>query len=336
MIITFKKDADPQVLDSIKQLLRQKHLHGFQAGQRLAIVHQKTIEFNEEQRNAIEETISNEPTYIAVSRMFHPHDTVIKLPHSEIGGTHFAMIASSPVIQSNGQIHRAAIMAHQGDATILAGNAFAQQMNAYDDENTNTGENGLQYLRAAADANELDVMSEVDSVAHVAMVAHYADIIKIGARNMRNYELLKAATQTNKVLALTRAKDATIDEWLNVAEYIAELGNMQVILVDEGIRTFADEHTAYTMSLETMPLLKKLTHYPVLISPSISSNDHHLVAPMTRAALVSGANGVLIDVSDDTKNHIDEAAITSQEFLTLGQQVKSLTSSMPLWRENDD
>ncbi len=330
MIITLKKDADPQVLNSIRKLLSEKHLHGFQAGQKLAVVNQKTIDFDEEQRNAIEETISNEPSYVAVSRAFHPQDTVIKLPHSSIGGDSFTIIAGADAIKSNGQIHRTAIMVHQGDAAILTGNAFPQQMNAYEDEDKNTGESGLQYLRAAADANELDVMSEADSVDHVDMVARYADIVKIGAHNMRNYELIRAAVKTNKVIALTRAQDATIDEWLNVAEYIAELGNMRTILVDEGIRTFDHDHTKKTMSLDAVPALKKLTHYPVITAPSAGTGDHSLISAITRASFVSGANGVIIDVSDDSD---DKVAITSQEFLTLSQQIKTLTSSMPLWQD---
>lgn len=330
MIITFKKDADPQVLNSIRKLLSEKHLHGFQAGQKLAIVHQKSIDFDEEQRNAIEETISNEPSYVAVSRVFHPQDTVIKLPHGTIGGENFTIVAGADAVKSNGQIHRTAIMVHQGDATILTGDVFTQQMNAYEDENKNIGESGLQYLRAAADANELDVMSEADSVDHVDMIANYADIIRIGARNMRNYELIRAAVKTNKVIALTRAQDATIDEWLNVAEYIAELGDMRTILVDEGIRTFDHDHTRKTMSLEAIPVLKKLTHYPILTAPSAGTGDHSLISAITRAAFVSGSNGVILNVSDESDNKV---AITSQEFLTLSQQIKTLASSMPLWRD---
>lgn len=329
MIITFKKDADPNIVNSIKQMLSEKQLHGFSFGRNLAIVHQKSIELSEEQRNSIENINSKDPSYLAISRMFHDSSVVFKLPHSVIGGDKFTIISNSNVIYSNGQIHRDAIMAHQGDATIISGNAFSQQMNAYDDKNMNLGEKGLQYLRSAADANELDVMSEIDCSDHVNIFSKYVDIIKIGSRNMRNYELIKKVALTGKVVALTRAADSSIDEWLNVAEYIAELGNMQIIFVEEGIRTFENHYVRFTLPLETFPILKKLTYYPVFISPSISSNNYKLVSSLTKGALISGANGAIVSVGDETNDH---SSITSQEFLEMEQQIKSLISSVSLWK----
>ena len=220
-------------------------------------------------------------TYKLTSREFHPGNTVVDVDGVKIGDGSFVTMAKA------------------GGAKILRGGAFKPRTSPYAFQGLE--EEGLKYIRQAADEFGMKVITEVMDEGHIDMVAEYSDILQIGARNMQNFKLLSAVGKTGKPVGLKRGISGTINEWLNAAEYIAVEDKSPVIFIERGIRTY-ETATRNTFDLSAVPLMKKLTHFPVIVDPSHGTGIWDLVPPMARAGVASGADGMIVEIHPDPAN----------------------------------
>ncbi len=238
-------------------------------------------------------------THKLTSREFHPGNTVVDVDGVKIGDGSFVTMAGPCSIEGLDQIRECARMAKAGGAKILRGGAFKPRTSPYAFQGLE--EEGLKYIRQAADEFGMKVITEVMDEGHIDMVAEYSDILQIGARNMQNFKLLSAVGKTGKPVGLKRGISGTINEWLNAAEYIAVEDKSPVIFIERGIRTY-ETATRNTFDLSAVPLMKKLTHFPVIVDPSHGTGIWELVPSMARAGVASGADGMIVEIHPDPAN----------------------------------
>lgn len=243
--------------------------------------------------DGVAELIRVTKPYKLVSRDFRPHDTVIPVGNVEIGGPAVVVMAGPCTIESRDQLLTTARAVAAEGATIVRGGAYKPRTSPYSFQGL--GEEGLQYLAAARHELGTPVITEVMDTATVDLVAEYADILQIGARNMQNYALLRRVGQQHRPVLLKRGLAATIKDLLLAAEYIMAEGNRQVILCERGVRTF-DDHSRFTLDLSAVPVLKELSHLPVIVDPSHATGHYDRVIPMARAAIAAGADGLIVEV----------------------------------------
>ena len=269
--------------------------------------------------------ISN--TYKLTSREFHPQDTVVDVDGVKIGDGSFVTMAGPCSVEGLDQIRETARMAKAGGAKILRGGAFKPRTSPYAFQGLE--EEGLKYMRQAADEFDLKVITEVMDEAHIDMVAEYSDIIQIGARNMQNFKLLAAVGKTGKPIGLKRGISGTIDEWLNAAEYIAVSEKSPVIFIERGIRTY-ETATRNTFDLSAVPLIKKLSHFPIIVDPSHGTGVWDLVPPMARAGVAAGADGMIVEIHPDPANAWSDGpqSLNEKTYLKMMQEVDILTRAM--------
>lgn len=233
--------------------------------------------------------------------------TVIRVRDLVIGGGNIGVIAGPCSVESEEQIMESAIKVKEAGAMGLRGGAFKPRTSPYAFQGLK--EEGLKLLAAAREVTGQAVVTEVMTPHHVDLVAQYADVMQIGARNMQNYHLLQAVGEIDKPVLLKRGPSATIDEFLLAAEYILDQGNQQVILCERGIRTF-EAHTRFTLPLATVPYLKERTHLPVVIDPSHGTGIASLVPSMSAAAVAVGCDGLILEVHPDPSKAVSDAAQT--------------------------
>lgn len=324
MIIQFKKPMNHVIVDDILEQLKKDHHHGVISDNHLVIFDLDHFDFTDREASIIEHVEATQPRYALSSRKFQPEDTIIETAHNKIGGDNFTIMAGPCSVENEEMIHRLAAEVKAAGATVIRGGAFKPRTSPYDFQGLGVG--GLQYLRAAADENDLDVITEVMSVEEVAAVEQYTDIFQIGARNMQNFDLLKAVGRTDKPVALKRGLAATIDEWLNAAEYIISEGNSKVMLVERGIRSFDSTYTRNILDVGAISVAKKLSHFPVIVDPSHAAGHADLVAPMAYAGVAAGAQGMLIEVHDNPSQALSDAAqqLTPAQFATLVKKAQTI------------
>jgi 3-deoxy-7-phosphoheptulonate synthase len=243
--------------------------------------------------------------------------TIVNLPNgTSFGGETLALCAGPCSVESEAQIEAAAAGVAAAGATVLRGGAFKPRTSPYAFQGL--GRQGLALLRAAADRHGLAVVTEVLDPRHVEMVAAYADMLQIGARNMQNFALLRAAGLAGKPILLKRGFAATVDEWLMAAEYVLVEGNPQVVLCERGVRSF-DAATRNLLDLSVVPLLAELTHLPVVVDPSHGTGLARLVEPMSLAAIAAGADGLLVEVHPEPADAASDGAqsLTLEQFARL-------------------
>jgi 3-deoxy-7-phosphoheptulonate synthase len=265
--------------------------------------------------------------YKLASRPFRPAGTVIRVGSIEIGGPRVVVIAGPGSVESLDQIERTAeAVAHAG-ASLLCGAAFAARTSPYAFQGL--GEEGLVLQREAADRHGLLVVSEVMDHTQIPLVSQYADILQVGARNMQNYILLRELGRERKPVLLKRGPAATIEELLLSAEYILSGGNYDVILCERGIRTF-ETYTRNTMDISAIPVLKRLSHLPVVADPSHGTGRRDTVAPMARAAVAAGADGVLVEVHPDPDHALSDGAqsLRPTQFEELMAQLRIIAQAV--------
>jgi 3-deoxy-7-phosphoheptulonate synthase len=229
--------------------------------------------------------------------------TVVTSLGLEVGGKRIGVMAGPCSVESKAQIIEVAHIVKEAGATALRGGAFKPRTSPYSFQGLK--ETGLQYLAEARAQTGLAIVTEVMAPEHVAMVAQYADILQVGARNMQNYPLLEAAGESGLPILLKRGPAATMEEFLLAAEYILKSGNHQVMLCERGIRTFED-HTRFTLPLATVPYLHQTTHLPVVVDPSHGTGKASLVATMARAAVAAGADGLMIEIHPDPEKALSD------------------------------
>ncbi len=258
-----------------------------------------------EQMDGVKEVHRIVSPYKLVSRAFRPQGTVIRIKDVEIGGSQVVVMAGPCSVESQEQIERSADIVADAGAKVIRGGAFKPRSSPYSFQGM--GEEGLQIMRAAADRRGLLVISEVMEKEQIPLLSQYSDILQIGARNMQNFNLLRALGKIRKPVLLKRGIAATVEELLLSAEYIMSGGNYDVMLCERGIRTF-ETYTRNTFDVSAIPVLQKLSHLPVIADPSHGTGRRDLVPPMARAAVAAGADGLLMEVHHDPDHAMSDGA----------------------------
>ncbi len=265
--------------------------------------------------------------YKLASRHFRPAGTVVRVGEVEIGGDKVVMMAGPCSVESREQIERIAGLVRAAGASVIRGGAFKPRTSPYSFQGL--GEEGLKMLRTAADSQGLLVISEVMDQTQIPMLGTYADILQVGARNMQNYNLLKELGKIRKPVLLKRGISATIEELLLSAEYLLSGGNYDVILCERGIRTF-ESYTRNTMDISAIPVVKKLSHLPIIADPSHGTGRRDKVLPMARAAVAAGADGLMVEVHYDPDHALSDGAQTlrPEQFSELMDQLRIIAPAV--------
>ena len=269
--------------------------------------------------------------YKKANRKFHPEDTIVDVAGHKFGGNHFQIIAGPCSVESEKQVIEIAQSVKASGATILRGGAFKPRTSPYAFQGM--GLDGLKILLKAKEETGMPICTELMNEKFIDEFAD-VDIIQIGARNMQNFDLLKAVGKTKKPVLLKRGLAATMEEWLMSAEYIMSNGNSQVILCERGIRTY-ETYTRNTLDLSAIPLMKEKTHLPIIVDPSHASGIARLVKPMSIAATGAGADGLMIEVHNDPPHALCDGAqsLRPEQF---DDVVKSLSVLFPIVNKNLD
>ncbi len=258
-----------------------------------------------ERMSGVERIVSVLRPFKLASREFHPQDTVVSINGISVGGNQIIMMAGPCAVESREQLLATAEAVKAAGAHVLRGGAFKPRTSPYSFQGL--GEEGLRLLAEARKVTHLPVITEVMSPEQVPLVTTYADILQVGARNMQNYALLHAVGEAQRPVMLKRGMMSTIEELLMSAEYILSHGNNRVILCERGIRTF-ETYTRNTLDISAVPLLKQLSHLPVVVDPSHGTGKWELVAPVARAAVAAGADGLIIEVHPNPEEAISDGA----------------------------
>jgi len=265
--------------------------------------------------------------YKLASRSFKPGGTVVKIRDVEIGGQRVVVMAGPCSVESRDQIERSAEIVAGGGAQVIRGGAFKPRSSPYAFQGL--GEEGLKLLREAADRHGLLVASEVMDQTQIPLVAQYSDILQVGARNMQNFTLLRELGKQRRPVLLKRGISATIEELLLSAEYIMSGGNYDVILCERGIRTF-ETYTRNTMDISAIPVVKKLSHLPIVADPSHGTGRRDKVLPMARAAVAAGADGLLVEVHPDPDHALSDGAqsLRPEQFQEMMRQLRLIAPAV--------
>ena len=253
----------------------------------------------------VREVVKISEPYKLVGRTFKPADSVVDLAGVKVGGAEVIVMAGPCTVETQDQVGRVARAVQTAGARVLRGGAFKPRTSPYAFQGH--GEEGLRWMRDAADEAGLAVISEVMDTRTIEMMGRYVDCYQVGARNMQNFDLLKELGKVRRPVLLKRGMSATIEEWLLSAEYILAGGNQQVILCERGIRTF-ENATRNTLDISAIPVVKKLSHLPIVVDPSHGTGRRDKVIPMARAAVAAGADGLLIEVHDEPDKALCDGA----------------------------
>ncbi|BBB92968.1 MAG TPA: 3-deoxy-7-phosphoheptulonate synthase [Methylomusa anaerophila] len=264
------------------------------------------------------------------SREFQADDTVVAVANSTVssfGGSRLSVIAGPCAIESYEQLYESAVGVKTAGATMLRGGAYKPRTSPYTFQGL--AKNGLEILKAVKDAVKLPVVSEVTDPRNVDLMVQYVDVLQIGARNMQNFILLQEVAMANKPVLLKRGNSATIEEWLMAAEYLMAGGCSQVILCERGIRTF-ENYTRNTLDLNAVPVVKHLSHLPVIVDPSHGTGSWRWVGPMAKAAIACGADGLIIEVHPCPEEALSDGpqSLTLNNFTQLMDELRILSAAL--------
>lgn len=275
----------------------------------------------------VERSIAISKSYKLVSREFHPKSSVIDVAGVPIGGEEFVVMAGPCAVESRAQLLEAADIAKRGGAQFLRGGAYKPRTSPYSFQGLE--EEGLKYLAEAREKTGLRIVTEVTEVEAVPTVAAYADLLQIGARNMQNFRLLKEVGRTQKPVLLKRGLAATLDEWLNAAEYILNEGNPNVIFCERGIRSY-ETYTRNTLDLSAVAAVKHLSHLPIIVDPSHGTGKWRLVKPMSLAAVAAGADGIILEMHPNPAKALSDGpqSLTPVNYEDLMRDVRKLARFM--------
>jgi len=255
--------------------------------------------------DGVHEVLRISEPYKLASRTFKPDGTVVTVGDVRIGGDEVIVMAGPCSAESEAQVRSTTAAVRRAGAKVLRGGAFKPRSSPYSFQGL--GEEGLRLLRDAANGENLKLVTEVMDVSQIEVIDRYCDIFQVGARNMQNFTLLRELGHVRKPVLLKRGISATIEEWLLSSEYVLSGGNTDVILCERGIRTF-ETATRNTLDISAIPIVKKLSHLPILADPSHGTGRRDKVAPMARAAVAAGADGLLIEVHSDPDHALSDGA----------------------------
>jgi 3-deoxy-7-phosphoheptulonate synthase len=277
--------------------------------------------------DGVEKTVEITEKYKLVSREFKPVDTIVNVGGVLVGGGHLGIMAGPCAVESREQLLEAAECVKAGGANFLRGGAFKPRTSPYDFQGL--ADEGLKMLKEVGEKTGLKVVTEIVDVNDVDRLCEYADVLQVGARNMQNFQLLKAVGKAQKPVLLKRGLSATISEWLNAAEYILSEGNYNVILCERGIRTY-ETFTRNTLDLSAVAAVKELSHLPVIVDPSHGTGRWKMVQPMARAAIAAGADGLMIEVHPHPEIALSDGdqSLTPENFRIVMDEVRKIAEIM--------
>ena len=299
MIIIMKPGASDEAVKKITNLIESKGLqaHLSQGSQVtiVGVVGDKTqlAGSNVEVSEGVDKVVAVTESYKLVNKKFHPEDSVVKVGNTCIGPGTLTVMAGPCAIESKKQLLDTAFAVKKAGATFLRGGAYKPRTSPYSFQGLE--EEGLKYMKEAREATGLNVICEVTSAHAIEAAVNYVDMLQIGARNMQNFELLKEAGKSGMPVLLKRGLCATIDEWLNAAEYIISEGNPNIVLCERGIRTY-ETSTRNTLDISAVPVIRSKSHLPIIVDPSHASGVRAYVKPLAKAAVAAGADGLMVEV----------------------------------------
>jgi 3-deoxy-7-phosphoheptulonate synthase len=329
MLIVMKIDATEGEIANVVGVIEEMGLnaHPIPGAQRTAIAitgNQGSVDTTRfENMPGVAETIKVSKPYKLVTLALRPERTVVRVGDATIGGDELAIIAGPCAIESRAQAFAIAETVRRSGARFFRGGAFKPRTSPYAFQGL--GEEGLKILAEVRDAYGLKIVTEAMDEAGVDLVERYADMIQIGARNMQNFTLLKRAGRSHLPVLLKRGLSAMLDEWLLAAEYIMAEGNYQVVLCERGVRTFA-QHTRNTLDLAAIPAVQRISHLPVVVDPSHGTGKNYMVAPLARAGVAVGADGLIVEVHDQPERALSDGAqaLTLQQYEHLVDEVRAI------------
>lgn len=277
--------------------------------------------------DGVERTVPILRPFKRASRDFHPQDTIVRVNGLEIGGEQLVVMAGPCAVESQEQLLETARGVKEAGGHVLRGGAFKPRTSPYSFQGM--GEKGLRLLVEARAQSGLPIITEVMEPQQVPLIATYADILQIGARNMQNYALLHAVGEAQRPALLKRGMMSTIEELLMAAEYILSHGNDRVMLCERGIRTF-EQYTRFTLDISAVPLLKQLSHLPVIVDPSHGTGNWRLVEPVSRAAVAAGADGLIIEVHPNPEAALSDGAqsLKLERFAALMEGLRPIAEAV--------
>jgi 3-deoxy-7-phosphoheptulonate synthase len=310
MLIVMRQGATKEEIQKVQIFIEKKgftaHVSEGEVQTVIGAVGGKVIDPRDiELLEGVQEVIRITSSYKLASRVFQKEDTVVEVNGVKFGGGNVGLIAGPCTVESYEQMDKTAAALKKSGVRILRGGAFKPRTSPYAFQGL--GEEGLEIIRAVADKHKMAVTSEVMEISQIPLFEKYVDILQVGARNMQNFNLLKELGMIRKPVMVKRGLSATFEEWLMSAEYLLAGGNKEVMLCERGIRTF-ERVTRNTLDLSAIPVIKKVSHLPVLIDPSHGTGLRDKVAPMSRAAVAAGCDGLIIEVHHDPDSAICDGA----------------------------
>ncbi|MDK2805343.1 MAG: 3-deoxy-7-phosphoheptulonate synthase [Thermoanaerobacterium sp.] len=333
MVIVMKPNATEKQISDVSNLLLSLDLkpHISKGEERVVIGvigdKKKLKEKNVELMEGVEKVIPIIESYKLASRTFNPVSTIVDVDGVSVGGKNIVIMAGPCAVENKEQLFESAEAVKKFGAKFLRGGAYKPRTSPYSFQGLE--KEGLEMLYEAKKYTGLKIVTEVMDIHSIEIVSKYADVLQIGARNMQNFSLLKEIGRSNMPVLLKRGIAATIEEWLNAAEYILSEGNKNVILCERGIRTF-EQYTRNTLDLSAVPVIKKLSHLPIIVDPSHGTGKSFLVSPMAKAAIAAGADGLIIEVHPDPKNALSDGAqsLTPKEFEVLTKEISKVANAV--------
>jgi 3-deoxy-7-phosphoheptulonate synthase len=299
MIIIMKPNASEEAVLKIKKIIEDNGLQvHLSKGTQVTIVgvvgdKSKLLSANIELIEGVDKIVSVTESYKIVNKKFHPDDSVISVGTAKIGPGHFTMMAGPCAIENHDMLLETAFAVKKAGAQFLRGGAYKPRTSPYAFQGLE--EEGLKFMQEAREATGLNIICEATSLRSLETAVKYVDMVQIGARNMQNFELLKEAGKAGVPVLLKRGLCATIDEWLNAAEYIASEGNPNIVLCERGIRTY-ETATRNTLDISAVPVIRSKSHLPVIIDPSHATGVRAYIEPISKASLAVGADGLIVEV----------------------------------------
>ena len=327
MIIIMKPNASEEAVGKIKNQIESKGLQAhLSKGTEVTIVgvvgdKTKLQGANIEMAEGVDKIVPVTETYKLVNKKFHPEDSVIEVGNTKIGPGRLTMMAGPCAIENHDMVIETAIAVKKAGAEFLRGGAYKPRTSPYAFQGLE--EEGLQYMKEARDETGLNIVCEVTSLRALETAVKYVDMIQIGARNMQNFELLKEAGRAGIPVLLKRGLSATIDEWLNAAEYIASEGNPRIVLCERGIRTY-ETATRNTLDISAVPVIRAKSHLPILIDPSHATGVRAYIEPISKAAVAVGADGLIVEVHPCPSCALSDGpqSLTFEQFEQLTENLK--------------
>ena len=331
MIIIMKPNASEEAVKKVTNLIETKGLQAhLSKGAEVTIVgvvgdksmlHGSNIEISE----GVDKIVNVTESYKLVNKKFHPEDSVISVGNTTIGPGNITVMAGPCAIESREQLLETASAVKKAGATFLRGGAYKPRTSPYSFQGLE--EEGLKYMKEAREMTGLNVICEVTSAHAIEAAVKYVDMLQIGARNMQNFELLKEAGKSKVPVLLKRGLSATIDEWLNAAEYIISEGNPNIVLCERGIRTY-ETSTRNTLDISAVPVIRAKSHLPIIVDPSHATGVRAYVEPLAKSAVAVGADGLMIEVHPCPACALSDGpqSLTFEQFHTLMEDLRPFAS----------